>query len=493
MRDKPKPTVSMSPVSRRRALKLGGAASAVALAGCVGGDGGDGGGGGTGDGGGGATTAGDGGSGTTAGDDGSTGGNGGTEIRVLTSETAEASKAVHQDIKATFEEETDHTVSFEYVSFAEKIERLSTMIRGGNAPALADGNVSSVGAMFNEDLLAPMPEVRSNIEEQLGEIPDPMVLRSSGEPYMIPFAHKMQNQTVRKDLIRQTGNEFSASDVGWDTHMSWVQTIHEETDAAGIGLAAGRTGKAHQDTLQYLWTNAVDVFEGPSDDIGVALDSGQNKSKAVEVLEYMDELWQYSPQQTGWTWGDAGEAYSSGAVSDVNYSVGRMMGLSIDKDQSWAPDEVGFVEPPFKSHKDDNRQMVTAPTGFGLIKQADNVEAGKDLLEHFMTYNDGQLLIDFLHSVPYHLTPTIPGIFESDAYRENDLIQQRPDIIEKQKELLPVSASPGLTADDSGFNPISGPSYSEGVLGTMVEQVVAQDADPETAVTDAADEMRSFI
>jgi ABC-type glycerol-3-phosphate transport system substrate-binding protein len=456
---------------------MGGAASFIALAGCTGGDGGDGDGGG------------DGGSGGDGG--GSTGG-GGAEIRVLTSETAEASKAVHQDIKSTFEQETDHTVKFEYVSFAEKIERLSTMIRGGNAPVLADGNVSSVGAMFNEDLLAPMPETRASIEEQLGEIPDTMVLRSDGEPYMLPFAHKMQNQTVRKDLIEQTGGSFSSFDVGWDTHVNWVRNIHQETDVAGIGLATGRTGKAHQDTLQYLWTNGVDVVDGPSDNIEVVLDSGENQSKAVEVLEYMNELWQYSTQQTGWTWGDAGEAFSSGGVSDVNYSIGRMMGLSMDKGQSWAPGEIGFVEPPFKSHKDDGRQMVTAPTGFGLIKQAENVEAGKELLQHFMTYDDGQLLIDFLHSVPYHLTPTIPGIFESDAYRQNDLIQQRPDIIEKQKELLPVSASPGLTADNSGFNPIAGPSYGEGTLGAMVSKVVSQGMDPQTAVTQAAEELRGL-
>lgn len=475
MRDNDCQSSGFRRVTRRRVLQIGGASTITGLAGCIGGGGG---------GGDGGDANGDGGGGTTT--------ESSKTITFLTSETAQSSKEVHQAAKQTFKEETGHTVEFEYVSFANKVERLTSMVRGGNAPELADGNTSTVGSMLVQDLLDPVDGLMSDIENQLGTIPKPMTLQQGGTAMAVPWSHKMQNQTVRKDLVNQVGEEYKSFDVGWDDHLNWVRKIDEQTQTTGIALVAGRTGKAHQDTLQYLWTNGVDVFEGSTDDPQVVIDESGNKQRTVEVLEYMNELWKYSPQSLGWTWGDTGEAFSSGNVADVNYSIGRMIGLSMSKGQSWAPNKLGFVEPPFKSHKDDGREMVTAPSQFGVINKSKNPSVGKQFLNHFFTYNGGEHLINFLHSVPFHLTPSIPGIFESDEYRDNEVIQQRKDLLSKQKELLPVSGSPALTLDNSQFNPLAPGAYGEGTLGAMVANVVSKGMDPGKAVDQAATELRSF-
>lgn len=476
-----KQSTDTSKVSRRRLIQVGGASAIAGLAGCLGGGGG-----------GGTDTPADDNNGSDGTTPTQTMSGGGKTITFLTSETAQSSKEVYNQAKETFNEETGHTIEFEYVSFSNKIERLTSMVRGGNAPELADGNTSTVGSMLLQDLLEPVPEARSNIESVLGEFGSAMTLQVDGEAMAVPWCHKMQNQTVRKDLVNEVGEEYKSSGVGWDEHVNWVEKIDKETDSTGIALVAGRTGKAHQDTLQYLWTNAVDVFAGSTSDPQVVIDKNGNKQRTVEVLNYMNDLWAHSQQTLGWTWGDTGEAFSSGTVADVNYSVGRMIGLSNSKGQSWSPDGIGFVEPPFKAHKDDGRELVTAPSQFGVISQSDNPDVGKRFLEHFFTYNDGQHLINFLHSVPFHLTPTIPGIFESERYRDNEVIQQRTDLLQKQKELTPVSGSPALTLDNSQFNPIAPPAYGEGTLGAMVARVVSQGMDPGTAVDRAAQELRSF-
>jgi len=114
----------------------------------------------------------------------------------------------------------------------------------------------------------------------------------------------------------------------------------------------------------------------------------------------------------------------------------------------------------------------------------------RDFLEFFY---ESDHYIDYLHTVPFHLTPPVPSIFESEEYRSNDVIANRPDVLEVQEKLLPRASSFLLTADDGGLNTAAGAAYNNGTLGSLLARVNVNDMDPGEAIDTTAEELRQQL
>jgi len=461
--------VVRSSSTRRRWLKgIGGTAGGAVFAGCTGGEEGNGDG-----------------NGGDAGDDsngGTTGG--GRTVTVLTPESDPNTQAVYDAAAEDFESQTGNTVEFEYVSFEDLTERLSSMIRGGNPPEIGSFTMVNAGNLYEEGLLAPVGEVLDG----LGDIPENSIMSVDGESYTVPHTVRIQSQTVRRDLVEEAGHGFpdSALDIDWETHEQWVSDVDDLGDARGIGVTSAQTNKGTHEGVQYLWSNGVDIWGGPTGNVEVRLDQGENREKAIETLEHVKTLHNHSPPASDWGWADVQQAFGTGQIGNAQYSIGRILAAVEDNNPQWSEDTVP-METPYNQHKESGAGTVAFISSFTLFNDGENLGVARDFLEFFY---ESDHYIDFLHTVPFHNSPPIPEVFQSDAYRDHEAISSRPDILEFQEELLPRTTSFLLTADDGGLNPAAGAAYNNGTLGSLLARVNVNDMDPGEAIDTTAEELR---
>ena len=419
---------------------------------------------------------------------GTTTGAGGKEITVLTAESDPKSKQVFSGAATEFKKQTGHTINFEYVSFENLTKRLASMIRGGNAPEIGSFTMANAASLYEQDMLAPIGDVIDDI----GEVPENSIMTVDGTHYTSPHTIRIQNQTVRRDLLKEAGHEIPDShmDIDWQTHEQWVSDVNAlDSGTKGIGVTSAQTNKGTHEGVQYLWSNGVNIWGGPVGQVEVTLDQGKNRERAIEALEHVKTLHNHSPPASNWGWADVQQAFGTGQVADCQYSIGRILAAVKDNNPAWSEDTVP-IETPYKQHKDSGAGTVAFISSFTLTKGAENLGVARDFLKYFY---DSQYYVDFLHSVPFHNTPPLPGLLKSDRYRDHEVISSRPDILAFQENLLPRATSFILTADDGGLNPAAGSAYNNGTLGALLARVNVNDMDPAKAVDTTASELREQL
>lgn len=473
-----------SNVSRRKMLRATGAGIAgLSLSGCLGDDSSDDSGGNTPDGdgndGGGATP----GSGSEA----------SQTLVMLTAETDPDSQEIYEQMGQRWNEETGHSIEFEFSSFENLYSRLGQMIRGGNPPDLMQAATAGLAAVYQDDLLSPLGDTIAEIEDTLGNVPEQLTLQADGEVWSMPYSQKLQTQTIRRDLLEEAGHEFPEDpadrfDRSWEQNLEWVRDIDENTGVRGIHVPTSRTTMGSAMAIQHLWSGGVTPFGGETGNVEVTLDQGKNFDRAVTVLEYLSENQQYAPEGADWSWADLQQAMSSGQIASCNYSVGRVYSVVQDVNPEWASEIMPYEIPRVDSSgsRADGVTAFTSPVGLVTFEDAPNPDLAREYIKFFFSTD---LYFEFLLTVPMHLSPPVPELFESEAYQNAE--KTRDDILETQRQLLPRASPMNITAD-GGFNPMAGPTYTEGTLGAMVGRVTIEGMDPEESVQQAADEIRSF-
>lgn len=414
------------------------------------------------------------------------------KIRVFTSETSPESKEILNKLASNFQDETGTEVEYIFVSFSQAEERLASLIRSGNPPEVFMSSNNSMGPHVAGDRLAPVDQVIEDINESVGKIPDSTLLKLNGKNRVVPWANKIQTEVIRSDLVEQAGYTLpdpeNRINISYEDHLDWIRGIDnlEDKDARGIGLIIGETAKGHHDGLTWLWSNGVTAFDGKTGGIKVTLDDSTNKPRAVEALEYTKKLYNYSPNTTGWTFADSNQAYANGSIAEVLYSIGRTLPLLKKSNPEWTDSTVA-IEPP--QNRVGSGTTWGAVSSLAIFKNSQNLKGAKEFAKFFMS---DKLYMDFLHSVPLHTSPTIPELYNSDAYLDHPVINEHDDTLILQKQLLSRARQMAVTPS-GGYNPASGVAFGKGRLGGLLARVNLKGMDPEEAIDQTARELREDV
>lgn len=456
---------SRRPTTRRGYLRTTGAATAVALAGCVGGrDGGgdDGGSGGSGSGGGngGAST------GTPAPEAGGT-------IRYLTDrgDSKEVLEAIVADFEAEF---PSYTVEVTFTSKGTSTDQeMQQMVAGGTPPDVFFDTSADAYRFQRDGVLAPVTDTVAD-----NDLPDPVNV--GGESY---FAASMVEPLMgwyRNDL-------YPEDPTTWDGWLAEAARVTEEEGIDGYVVQSGQTNNADTQVTQYLWQNDVDVYAGPSDAIEVVVDQGANRDRAVETFQWIADMAEYSPNGSGWEWGDmAGALMQENAAAGV--SVGGLPMLIMGANRPEFTENFSAMPFPVPEGRQQDKWWAYME-GHLVRNDGESTEGAREFVTFF---NQSERFFDFILSAPLFQFPPSLEQLRSDRVQDNEQLQQFPGILELVEGHWDVFTSVLATGDDGAPNLTAARAYGNQVFGQAADQLLVGGRSPAETVDWLADALRSI-
>lgn len=442
--------------SRRQLLRGVGAAATVGVAGCIGGSGGSGG------------SNDSGGSGGN-----SSGGSGGSKTITYLSDRGD-SKDVINKIIADFESQHDYTVDVTYTAKGTATnEQLQKMKAAGNPPDIIFDTSTDAYRYQRNGNLAPVTDAIKGTG-----LPDPVSV--DGESYFAATMVEPLMGWYRNDL-------YESEPTSWDDWQSEAKRITENNDINGYVVQTGETNNADTQVTQYLWQNGVNIYDGPSKNIKVTLDKGENRKRAVETYEWAKEMATYSPNAAGWTWDDTIAALQQENAAAA-MSVGGLPILTISESR---PDLVEKLSPtafPLPGGRQQDNWWAYME-GHVVWKNGSATEGARKFVDFFSKSNS---FMDFVLSAPLFQFPPTKKMLNSDAVKENEMIQKHQPVMKLVRENWDSFTSVLATGKNGAPNIVAANAYSQQVFGQSAQQMLTGNKSPEETVSWTAKKLRSL-
>ncbi|WP_373355971.1 sugar ABC transporter substrate-binding protein [Pseudoroseicyclus sp. CXY001] len=173
------------------------------------------------------------------------------------------------------------TVNVEAVPWGTCQDKTLTLAAAGDPPSVAYMGSRTLRQMVNNDLIVP-----AAIPDDLREAYQPGVLSTvmiEGEVYGWPHAFSTKALFVNCDLVEEAGAECVAPET-WDEMLALAQTVVDNTDAAGVGLAGKDFDNTMHQFLNYLYSNGGTVIDTQTGEN--MLDSEETR----ETLQFVHDL-----------------------------------------------------------------------------------------------------------------------------------------------------------------------------------------------------------
>lgn len=459
--------MSRQQFSRRRVLGGAGAGIAAATAGCLPGGGGD---------------------GIAPEQDRS------AEIHVLTDYTGEESWAPKwEEIQSGFEEQDEASVNVETVPMQGGGEdRLSTLIQSGEAPELFHGTITQVGDLIAEGQTIVVDDVIESLVEANGDQLAPTTTEAGGSGRLIPHGVYMGGCfNYRTDIYQQLGLSVPTT---WDEMLENARAIDEAEEgpagaARGFAVSAVRSGKSGSDLANFLFNSGGDTWRYTNEDeTEVELDF--QDQHVVPALEMMNELSQYSPDPANMTWSPNIIQWIQGTIGQCFMNNAWLNGAAYANDSPiWQVTEQALIPLRDRSLDPIDRGWMLAD-GTPILRPSDNQEGAKALLRYMYEGPDAQADKNLTEPMRF-LPPYEDVVFESDTYRNAQIFQDQPSLLERNERMIEEFA-PELGAD----RPSTVASLYAGrfdIDAEMVSAVIVDGTDPATAAENAREKYQTRL
>jgi ABC-type glycerol-3-phosphate transport system substrate-binding protein len=457
---------------------LAGSGSVVglsALAGCQGGGGGN------------TATAGggDGGSTSTQGSGGGSSGSGdwpdlsGQEVHFLTDESSEAFTSFFERVKADFESDTGATVNLDLVNLGEQGPRLSQLLQAGDPPDVMQAVQTRVVQLQNQGVAGTVNSAMQDMMDRYGEPVSGTRVQVDNDDYAVPCWINPSGQWYREDI-------YESEPTTWDEMLSNAEAADDPDGIRATSVPLGKALCNDSWFLAYLYTNEGRVCARDSNgEVQCVMNEGDNKQRWIETLEFLSELYQYSPTNANASCSQQVQAIPNETSAEAGYVGARPKVQSVQQDKAFA-DQVRASQVPQNRTAQSHANAITYMTFQGA-----NVEAGNAFISYLF---QEEYFIDLLLLTPIHNNPGYPSIREHPDYQtgleELDDAWTDQDIetsLAFADDILPFSQ------ETSPPNPYAGTIYSSKLLVDILNDATINERDPEAIVEDYATQIQDVI
>lgn len=471
--------------TRRRFLQTTGLGLSMAVAGCSsggdgssdGGDGGD------------SDDGGDGsGDGESGGSQGSDGGSSGNEVHVLVDYSDESwQERWEQELVPAFEEQSDYSVKIEYMGFqGNSKDRLLTLMQSGDPPATFYGTMRQQGILIGEGRAVPVNDVNDAIRENFGEIRFDQTLSLNGDTeWLVPHGWQtIGTLNYRSDIYEDLSLSTPET---WDDLISNAEAIDNDADydERGFALPAGKAGKSASEFDTFLRCNGGYYYQWKDESERAEAEVWFPEDKAVETLEFMSQLAEYSPDPSSISWGSTLKYWAGKRIAQTTMASAWCADIARSAGLEALTRGTDIAAPPTPDGGETSVDRGLALTDGTPIVKGSNVEGAKAWLKFLYAEDADRTAENNLEHL--RLLPATDTVFESDTYQNAEPLQQYDGhMMSLQRklveDLVPKKMNPDLPRTVATNHVARFPIEAE-----MVNQVIVQGKTPSAAVQEARD------
>jgi multiple sugar transport system substrate-binding protein len=405
------------------------------------------------------------------------GGNGDVGNRYWSTQVEEDRQQVINGLLEEFEDE--HGGELELIAIEEDDvpSQISSAQASDRLPSVAELPLDPMQMLGDEGVLST--EAAEDVIDRVGEDEFfdgalELTTAPNGDRFAVPMHGWVQGFWYRRDRFEELGLDEPTD---WDSLLEAAEALHDpDNNEYGIVVGSDETEYAEQCFTPFARSNGARVFD---EDGEIVFDSDE----MIEALEFYGSLAEYSPPGNN-TWEDANNTFMNDQSHLIEYSS-YIMGDIGDSDTVDA-ENIGFT--PYLEY--DRQSSFGAILVLNLLDTAsdEELETAADFAEFVMTDEE---YVEYLHMAPGGMNPVLRETAQSDAYQDNDVLQQWDE-----ETLEHIS---GAFENIERFGYVDGqmfPEYSEissRFLVAEAVQRVSDGDDPETVAEEQAEQMRDAI
>lgn len=398
-------------------------------------------------------------------------------IVFISEESSDKAQAVYDRINADFERETGISVTMEYPGFTNIAQRVATLIAAGTPAEIV---WYGAGQAMDVALQGQLADVGDLVTKH--NIPDNLRMVVDGADRSVPTSQQFFYGWYRQDLYEAQG--LSAYET-WEDYLSVVKALNSPPDIYGNVIPSVEQGASHLLLETMFQKNDVHWFAYDESDgkYRVALDEGENLTRAVEALEFLHEAHQYSPEASNYNWAELMSEYYTGNVANSYYVGSRLLDQTVANNPDLAPHTMPVALP-----RRLTESYYLSVQGFHINKDS-NIDGAKQYVSFFLEH---PAYVDWLHSVPLHIIPAQQSMLRSEAYQDNEFIQRRMDVLEFLDSIW-GKGTPPYYWDGPKLNPLVGLYQNANRGGRMLAERNIRGTDSETVVRETAEWIRNKV
>jgi multiple sugar transport system substrate-binding protein len=382
--------------------------------------------------------------------------------------------AVYEKINADFEKDTGIKVTMEYPGFANIAKRVATLIAAGTPPEIVWYGAGQAMNLALENQLTDVGDLVKalNIAEN-----QRMIFK--GADRSIPTSQQFVYGWYRGDLLKEKKLEPPK---GWDDYLKVAKALTDAPKMYGCIVPSAETGASTLLLETMFMKNNVHWFDWSAGkkEYEVSLDKSDNRKRAIETLDYLNELHKFSPEASNYNWGELMSTYVAEKAA-TSWYVGARLLEQVNANNA----RIADATLPFELPRKLTDHYYLSIQGFHILEKS-NIEGAKKYVRYFMEHPS---LIAWYHAVPLHIIPASRDMLRSSKYQDNPVIQKRMDVL-KFLDSIWGKGVPLYYWDGKELNPYIGLYHNENLAGWMLAARNIKGMKSDAVVDEAAGQVR---
>ena len=435
-------------------------------------------------------------------------------LRVWQTETDSRAKDVLQNMERAFEAKYPQVdLQIESVGWSSLADKISSAVRNDSPPDLAHLEPFMVYELVKDNLLLPITDVVADLEKQNGPIYSGVrdLQKYADNYYGIAYAVGTTAYAYRKDIQQKLGLSVPKT---WKEYVAFVRAMHQESGGKLPALLPGGDPFFIDQLFAELVANnggkLFDVSKRPPEPLMESQPVVETLQFFQDIAPYVDSGWRTQPYL------DQFDKLATGKAGNVLVTYARAF-RAIEANQKNLPPGVSptpdyFALMPQPSGPSFGKGGGRAPIAtidcepFVIFRKAEgrrssqnnlsNADLAKIFLKDFF-YNRTYYL-DFVKSVPIHLTPIFPALAQSPDYQQAPPIRNWAQWAKLTDEVLAASdrTRPILMPDTSEGGrqlPFLMELQARRLLTNAVVAVVADRQNPKQVAATLQESVRRLV
>ncbi len=403
-------------------------------------------------------------------------------VRLMTDETdAESQKWIKARCEWFEKENPGIKVTPTFFKWESTDAKIATEIASGSPSDVIVMGMERLVRLSRKGMLIAVTDV---IEETggKGDYFEALMYSTGGEIHWVPYATSTDLMWWRTDLLKGQGLSFPAK---WDEFLVAIEKLTQDQNGDGLvdiyghGTSYGTSNAAFTHMAQAAWSNEAYMFDAQH---RVVLDKSPNRERFIEALKYRKKVRPFVPPGAPtYEYKDLLQGFYSGKLASTVYGP-RILSQVHQYGPELAPVTEGYTMP----YNRKIHQMIF-PDGWSIPKGAKNPQVAKKLIKALVS---GPEYIDFLHTVPLHLSPPRKSLANSPEYMDHPIIKAHPQTTKLYYEMLAI-AKPKV-GPWGEVNPVLTEFYGSKELQHIVAKYILEDSSPEAVVDELVKRLKEL-